>query len=71
MIEELSMLCCAWKTAYLWEGAAARDASDYLDRLLPGAIARAAVRLRPCAQTHYPDGARRLVDRTLAELRPL
>ncbi|MFI9557762.1 hypothetical protein [Nonomuraea endophytica] len=33
MIEELSMLNCAWKTACLWEGAVARDVADYLDRL--------------------------------------
>ncbi|WP_157255089.1 hypothetical protein [Nonomuraea typhae] len=75
VIEELSALYGAWKTAYLWEGASSRDASEYLDRWLPGAIARASVRLRPCAQSHHPDGERRddakLVDRSLTDLRRL
>lgn len=75
VIEDLSMLLCAWKTAYLWEGASSREAGDYLDRLLPAAIARALVRLRPCTQTHHPDGSRRddagFVDRTLDELHRL
>ncbi|GAA2419884.1 hypothetical protein GCM10010404_92870 [Nonomuraea africana] len=75
VIEELSMLYLAWRTAYLWKEATSRDVGDYLDRLLPAAIARAVVRLRPCAQGHHPDGARRddaeLVDRTITELRLL
>jgi len=39
------------------------------------ALSRLAVRLRPCAESHHPDGARRddgdLVDRSIAELRRL
>lgn len=59
VIEELSMLYCCWKTAYLWEEATAGDAADYLDRWLPNAIVRIEVRLRPCGQGHHPDKPRR------------
>ncbi|HEX4818144.1 MAG TPA: hypothetical protein VFV66_35840 [Nonomuraea sp.] len=58
VIEELSMLYCCWKTAYLWEEATASDAAEFLDRL-PNAITRIEVRLRPCGQGHHPDGPRR------------
>ncbi|PRX46316.1 hypothetical protein B0I32_1455 [Nonomuraea fuscirosea] len=59
VVEELSMLYCCWRTAYLWEGATAGDTAEYLDRWLPNAIARIEVRLRPCGQGHHPDGKRR------------
>uniref|UniRef100_UPI003F490C8E hypothetical protein n=1 Tax=Nonomuraea sp. CA-252377 TaxID=3240003 RepID=UPI003F490C8E len=59
VIEEISMLYCTWKTAYLWEGATASDAAEYLDRWLPNALDRIEIRLRPCGQTHQPDGPRR------------
>jgi hypothetical protein len=59
VIEDLSMLYCCWKTAYLWEEATASDAAEFLDRWLPGAIARIEIRLRPCGQGHHPDGPRR------------
>ncbi|PZG09165.1 hypothetical protein [Nonomuraea aridisoli] len=59
VIEELSMLYCCWRTAYLWEEATAGDAAEFLDRWLPGAIARIEVRLRPCGQGHHPDDPRR------------
>ncbi|GAA3168778.1 hypothetical protein GCM10020001_113570 [Nonomuraea salmonea] len=47
------------KTAYLWEGASANDACEYLDRWLPNALERIEIRLRPCGQGHQPDGPRR------------
>lgn len=75
VIEELSALYCAWRAAYLWEERTDHHACEYLDRWLPGALDRLAVRLRPCAESHQPDGARRddaeLVDRSIAELRRL
>ncbi|MEV4179607.1 hypothetical protein [Nonomuraea sp. NPDC049709] len=75
VIEELSMLYCAWRTAYLWQERSGHHACEYLDRWPPGALDRLAVRLRPCAEAHQPDGARRddaeLVDRSIAELRRL
>ncbi|MEU4576130.1 hypothetical protein [Nonomuraea sp. NPDC023979] len=75
VIDELSMLYCAWQTAYLWESRTASDAGYYLDRLLPSMIERAKVRLRPCSQGHHPDGARRddtdIVQRTIVDLRRL
>ncbi|HEX4814916.1 MAG TPA: hypothetical protein VFV66_19415 [Nonomuraea sp.] len=75
VIEELSLLYCAWRTAYLWDGRTDHHACEYLDRWLPNAVDRLAVRLRSCAERHHPDGARRddaeLVDRSIAELRRL
>ncbi|MEV0151892.1 MULTISPECIES: hypothetical protein [unclassified Nonomuraea] len=66
VIEELSMLYCAWQTAYLWEERTSSDAAEFLDRWLPNAIARIEVRLRPCGQGHQPDGPRRDDTDTLA-----
>ncbi|HEX4813013.1 MAG TPA: hypothetical protein VFV66_09715 [Nonomuraea sp.] len=55
----LSLLYCAWRTAYLWDGRTDHHACEYLDRWLPNAVDRLAVRLRPCAERHHPDGPRR------------
>ncbi|MFC5821840.1 hypothetical protein [Nonomuraea harbinensis] len=72
VIEELSMLYCAWRTAYTWEGATSSDAAHYLDRLRPSTVERLQVRMRPCGQHHQPDGSPRddagMVDRTITEL---
>ncbi|MFI7643924.1 hypothetical protein [Nonomuraea sp. NPDC049400] len=59
VIEDLSMLYCCWKTAYMGEEATASDAAEFLDRWLPNAITRIEVRLRPCGQGHHPDKQRR------------
>ncbi|MER7369451.1 hypothetical protein [Nonomuraea wenchangensis] len=59
VIEELSMLYCCWKTAYLWDEATASDAAQFLDHWLPNAVARIEIRLRPCGQGHHPDRPRR------------
>jgi len=72
VIEELSMLYCAWRTAYTWDDATASDAAHYLDRLRPSTVERLQVRMRPCSQHHQPDGPPRddadMVDRTVTEL---
>jgi hypothetical protein len=72
VVEELSMLYCAWRAAYIWDGATSSDAAYYLDRLRPSTIERLQVRMRPCSQRHQPDGAPRddtdRVDRTITEL---
>ena len=72
VIEELSMLYCAWRTAYTWDGATSSDAAYYLDRLRPGTVERLQIRMRPCSQHHQPDGPPRddadTVDRTITEL---
>ncbi|MFI6713503.1 hypothetical protein ACIBF7_44245 [Nonomuraea sp. NPDC050478] len=72
VIEELSMLYCAWRTAYTWDGATSSEAAYYLDRLRPSTVERLQIRMRPCSQRHQPDGPPRddvdIVDRTITEL---